>query len=359
MASKLPLPKRVIDAHHHFLDTHNATGNGKTFQAFLGSLLPKEEYGPDDYHRDVVAPLAAVNVTVEGSVHVECMPDNGPQEASWVDSLSGSKCTVQAIVGSCDLASPTVAEDLEALTKASTKLRGVRWILDCVGRFEPNTATHIATRRHDGIDYLRGSHGPDTFDGHVVPAFANGFGLLEEHQLSFDLQCAPAQLLQAAELCRKYPGVPVVIDHLGKPRTLLGPDLDTSLDNDVVPNAQELETWKMGMRAMAAVPHVYVKLSMLGYAIPGWVRTEQRRELLKVLVREVLDLFGPGRCMMAFNWWKNAAMSDADGLSKVGPTPLQYLEFMAECLDGFSEKDKDLVFYGTARTFYRLPALDS
>ena len=359
MASKLPLPQRVIDAHHHFLDTNEATGNGRTFQAFLGSLLPNEHYGPADYYRDVVVPLASHNIKVEGSVHVECMPDDGPQETAWVDSLAtGVKCCrVRAIVGSCNLASPTVAQDLKALTKASPKLlRGVRWILDCVGKFQPNTATHIATSRHDGIDYLRGSNGPNMFDGHVVPVFEHGFGLLQEYGLSFDLQCAPVQLVQAAKLCQKYPGVPVCIDHLGKPRTLLGADLNTTVDEEeLVPNAAELETWRIGMRAMAAVPHVYVKISMLGYAVPGWIRTEQRRTLLKSLVREVLELFGPGRCMMAFNWWKNAAMSDADGLSTVGPTPLQYLEFMAECLEGYSEDDRDLVYYGTARAFYRLP----
>ena len=152
--------------------------------------------------------------------------------------------------------------------------------------------------------------------------------------------------------------VPVCIDHLGKPRTLLGPDVVTDDGNNnstIVPNPEELESWRAGMKAMAkAGPHVYVKLSMLGYAVPGWMRTKERRDLVKSLVRETLQLFTPQRCMVAFNWWKNAAVSDSDFLSTVGPTPMEYVEFIVECLEGYSEEEKDRVFYGTAVEFYRL-----
>jgi hypothetical protein len=41
------------------------------------------------------------------------------------------------IVTSCDLTMPTVDNDLAALLKNSpTKVKGIRWILDCVGTFE-------------------------------------------------------------------------------------------------------------------------------------------------------------------------------------------------------------------------------
>lgn len=360
------LPKRVIDSHHHFLDTRsddNANGNGKTFQSFLASLLPDEYYLPDQYQADVVEPLKNLGVTMVASVHVECMPNDGPQEVAWIDGLSttnnnSNDCTVSAIVGSCNLASPAVNDDLIKLMAASssTKLRGVRWILDCVGKYDEAdtvSGTHVGTSRHDGIDYLRGSEGPDTYNGQAVPAFERGFALLADHNLSFDLQCAPVQLIQAAELCRRHPKVPVCIDHLGKARTLLGPDTNANISN-TKPNAKELETWRKGMTAMAAVPHVYVKLSMLGYAVPGWIKTPERRALVKTLVQEVLTLFTPRRCMVAWNWWKDAEASDSDFLSDIGPTPVEYLEFMAECLEPYSEEDRDCVFYGTAKEFYRI-----
>lgn len=41
--------------------------------------------------------------------------------------------------------------------------------------------------------------------------FESGFGLLADLGLSFDLQCAPAQLLAAAALFGRHPKVPVAI----------------------------------------------------------------------------------------------------------------------------------------------------
>lgn len=336
------LPTEFLDAHHHFLDT----GNNK-FQSFLSSLIPNESYLPHDYEKDVVKPLAEVGVSLVGSVHVECIPDDGLKEAIWVDSLNS---TVQAIVASCDLTSDSVDQDLLALKQASQKVRGVRWILDCVGPFEPNTATHVATKRHDGVDYLRGSKGG--YNGSTVPQFERGFALLAKHELSFDLQCAPVQLEEAAKLCSRHPNVKVVIDHLGKPRTLLGPD-EPSNDN-TVPDAAEINVWRRNMSLMATLPQVYVKISMLGYAIPGWIRTPERVELARQLVRETVALFGPKRCMVALNWWKDGATSDADDMSDVGPGPVEFLRFVSSFLQDYSDKDRQQIFAVTAREFYRV-----
>lgn len=85
-----------------------------------------------------MTPLAAAGVTVIGSTHMECMPDDGVAEAQWVESLStDSTCTVQAIVASVDL---TLAPDPELKNQLHQlehipKVRGIRWILDCVGNY--------------------------------------------------------------------------------------------------------------------------------------------------------------------------------------------------------------------------------
>ncbi len=339
------LPHEFFDSHHHFLDTTN-----NRFQTFLGSLVPNEVYLPTDYQSDVVAPLAAVGVTVVGSTHVECIPDDGVTEANWIESLPCS--TVQVIVASADLTS-----SLSCLNDQFTKLcqvpkvRGIRWILDCVGTFDNgNTATHVATTRHDGKDYLRGSN--DGYDGDVLPDFERGFALLEDYGLSFDLQCAPVQLPAAARLFARYPNIPVVIDHLGKPRMLLGPDTTTDVITPL--NEKELQDWRIGMKAMAALPHVFVKISMLGYCVPGWIRNQTRMDLIKVLVREIVALFGPQRCMIATNFWKNPAMSDSDGLSDIGPNAVQFLTLLNDFLSDYSETDRLAIFCGTAKSFYKV-----
>ena len=352
-ATTSTLPRKFFDSHHHFLDT-TISQNGATFQAFLRSVVPDEVYLPSQYQRDVVEPLKAAGVTVVGSTHVECMPDDGVAEVAWIEALSPT--SVQAIVASTDLASPNINDELMKLRQASPeKLKGIRWILDCVGKFDKgggnNTATHVATSRHDGIDYLRRSNGTDGYDGSVMPDFERGFALLESHGLSFDLQCAPVQLPAAAALFAKYPKIPVVIDHLGKPRMLLGPDHESA----TTPNQQELHDWRTGMKAMAALPHVYVKISMLGYSVPGWIRNQTRMDLVRQLVRETVALFGPQRCMVATNFWKNAAMSDSDGLSNVGPDSVQLLTLLyKDFLGDYSEQDKQAIFSGTAKLFYKI-----
>jgi len=337
---KPQLPPEFVDAHHHFLDTEM-----NEFQSFLGSLLPNESYLPSDYEAHVVKPLADAGVRLIGSVHVECIPDDGLNEAIWVDSLESK---VSAIVASCDLTLLTADQDLSQLKQSSSKVRGVRWILDCVGPFEPNTATHIATKRHDGIDYLRGSEGG--YGGSAVPEFERGFALLAKHELSFDLQCAPTQLVEASQLCTRHPNIKVVIDHLGKPRTLLGPD--EPCNNNPVPDSQELDVWRRNMALMAALPQVYVKISMLGYAVPGWKRTPERVELMRQLVRETVALFGPSRCMVALNWYKDGATSDADGMSDVGPDPVEFLQYISSFLQDYSDSDRQRMFADTAREFY-------
>ena len=347
----MSLPKEFLDAHHHFLDTSR---NGDTFQKFLGKLLPNFSYLTDEYRRDVIDSLEEAGIKFQGSIHIECIPDNGLDEANWIaDSAKNSSSSIKGIVASCDLAQDiaTVENELQKLSQVD-RVKGIRWILDCVGKFnDGKDATHIATKRHDGIDYLRGSE--SGYDGQALPAFEKGFALLEKFNLTFDLQCAPAQLVAASELCSRHPNIKVVIDHLGKPRTLLGADTEENRNN-TNPNESELAAWREGMKCIAKNRNVYVKISMLGYAIPGWTRTEARIELMKSLVRETVEIFGPERCMVASNFWKDAAMSDSDGLSDIGPEVLRFLELIHGFLQDYSEKDIDRIFCTNAKEFYNL-----
>lgn len=344
-SSTTTFPKEVIDPHHHFIDTANTS-----FQTFIRSVAGGDiACLPEEYTRDVIEPLSKIGVNFYGSVHVEAMPDSGVKEVAWVEGMAAEgRCNyVKGYVASCDLTQENVEEELQKLTQTSSKLRGIRWILDCVGKFEDGkTATHPATKRHDGIDYLKS------------PNFERGLALLEKHNLSFDLQCAPIQLVEsAAALFAKYPDLKVCIDHLGKPRTLLGADLledGTTINPNKIPDEKELEVWRKGMKAMAALPNAYVKLSMMGYVIPGWIRTKERQSLLKSLVREIIDMFGADRCMVAWNWHVNGAVSDADSLSKVGPDAVELLKMFVWFFEGYDDEQTERLFAGTAKEFYRL-----
>ena len=189
-------PSEVVDPHHHFIDTAKTS-----FQTFIRSAAGGDiACLPEDYTRDVIDPLSKIGVQFYGSVHVEAMPDSGCKEVEWVEQMAAAgRCTyVKGFVASCDLTQDNVEDELKELAKTSpNKLRGIRWILDCVGKFEGGrTATHVATTRHDGVDYLKS------------PKFEHGLSLLDKLNLSFDLQCAPIQLVEsAAALFARYPNL--------------------------------------------------------------------------------------------------------------------------------------------------------
>ena len=89
---------------------------------------------------------------MSGTVHVEAMPDSGHEDAAWVEQLCRkAQCSfVKGIVASCDLTQDMVEleTNLEQIMQASPKkLKGIRWILDCVGPYQKGgtTATHVAT----------------------------------------------------------------------------------------------------------------------------------------------------------------------------------------------------------------------
>jgi predicted TIM-barrel fold metal-dependent hydrolase len=317
----------IVEPHHHFYDT-----NLKVY-SFLKSL-GATEYLPEQFT------VAMGNLPVHRSIHIEAMPDDGLGEVEWLEELvrGGRAPTLAGIVASCDLAHPEVEARLAQLLTASSKVRGIRYMLDYEGPFDGRNATHIACSRHNK-DYLRDING-------AAQDFERGFALLAKYNLSFDLQCCPAQLEAAAALCARYPEVPVCIDHLGKVRHLAvdGSDADTA----------KLVEWRRGMRLMAALPHVYVKLSMLGYCVPGWHEDAQKESFLKDLVREVIALFGAGRCMFSSNWHHNGAVSNSDGIDVTGPDMEELFGKFFSWVNDMDAADQTCLFSGTASSFYRV-----
>ena len=323
----------IVDAHHHFFDPSK-----NSFSAFLHSLgVPP--YLPGDYYD-----TDAAGINILKSVHVEAIPDDGLAEAAWVEHLiaAGRAPSVCAIVAACDLSRPDADAHLQALAATCPHLRGIRHILDYDGVFDggKTNATHVAVSRHN-IDYLRDASGVHR------AAFERGFALLAKHNLSFDLQCCPAQLSAAAALCARHPSTRVVIDHLGKVRHLQADGSES--------DRAKLKAWQEGLELMAALPNVYVKISMLGFAVPGWWESPAKEEQLRRLVLQVIDLFSPQRCMFASNWHVNGAASNSDGVDATGPRNIaeMYASF-SKWVAHYSESDRKCLFVHTASKFYNI-----
>ena len=96
---------------------------------------------------------------------------------------------------------------------------------------------------------------------------------------------------------------------------------------------------------------------MLGFLVPGWTDDAAKEEIVVGLVKELLELFGPSRCMFASNWHGSGASSNADYCDECQPTTTElYEKFQGWCDGplGLDAKAQAMVFAGTAEAFYRI-----
>jgi len=93
----------------------------------------------------------------------------------------------------------------------------------------------------------------------------------------------PEQFAQAFATARRFPDMPYVINHLGRPP---------------VPE-KGWEPWAGLIRQAASLPNMSIKLSAGIALIQDWAWSP---EDLRPYVAHVIDCFGPGRVMVASNW---------------------------------------------------------
>ena len=254
---------------------------------------PNPNLGPDtarhlptylatDYARDMdtlPAPLQLVS-----GVHVETLvgqmeggfPLDTVDETRWVcaqlEPTAGQRPF--GVVAYLHLARDTsAAEQLlrQHIETSSGRLRGVRMILN----HHPDNPALTWPQVESGA-LLR------------HPILPEGLALLERHNLAFDLSCNPHQVADAVAVLRHFPTLRVVVNHLG-------------FLHDGEDEAHE-QLWREGMRALAELPNIYMKLSMPWFARDGFHRDPTKEAKVRDLVHELIDTFGCSRCMFASNY---------------------------------------------------------
>jgi predicted TIM-barrel fold metal-dependent hydrolase len=169
-----------------------------------------------------------------------------------------------------------------------------------------------------------------------------GFKALSARGLTFDLHANPSQLVAAAAFLRAAPPTRVVLDHLGCPKLGSG---------DAARDAATVADWKVGMRALARVPLVSVKISGLEYIRAGWLGPgSAARKEVDELVAFVLAEFGAARVMVASNFPVDLAMG-GEGL------PVLYAGIHALLAPRLDAAQLRAVFCDNAVAFYGLQAV--
>lgn len=156
-----------------------------------------------------------------------------------------------------------------------------------------------------------------TFRRNLAKIGANGW--------AFDICVLARQLPIAEALAKACPDQSLVLDHCGVP--------------DIAGNG--FEDWAKGITALAALPHVSVKLSGISaYCAAGTAN----QATLQPWVDHVLAVFGPERMLWGGDW----------PVVDLGAGLPDWIALSSSLLDDRSPSDRSQIAQGTARRIYKL-----
>ena len=236
---------RVVDAHTHFYDPSRPGGitwPSRTDNQLFRPLLP-----PDYRTCAVPRPVAGV-IAIETSDRLE--------DTRWLLALAATDPFVLSVVGNLPVGTPEFARQLDLLGPLG-RLCGVRLPRVRLG--------HALSGK--GLHDLR---------------------LLASLGLTLDVYGGPALLPDLIRLASLVTGLSIVIDHAA-----------------YVPNDEQLSAaeWAKGLRAAAAAPNVFCKVS--AFVESTGLRDRSAPSELQ-FYRPVLDVlwnaFGPERLIYGSNW---------------------------------------------------------
>jgi L-fuconolactonase len=209
----------------------------------------RRPFGPEELRGE----LQRAGVT--GSVLVQTVSETA--ETREFLRVAASVDYVQGVVGWVDLASPRVADDLDALLEGE----GGQWLVG------------IRHQVHDERD-------PDWLCRDEV---RRGLAAVRSRGLAYDLLVRARELPAATKTAQALPDLRFVLDHIAKPRIVDGSD----------------DLWTDRMPALAAQPNVSVKLSgMITEANwRSWTASD-----LRPFVRSVVAWFTLDRVMFGSDW---------------------------------------------------------
>ena len=294
----------IIDAHHHFWDLNQ---NYYPFLSdkidenfFLGNYeFIRKNYLPNDYLND------SKEHNVIGTIHCEAEWDRNDQvgETRWLENLSKKNKFPNAIVAHAWFHKKN-SEEIIAKQASFDMVKGIR--SKPITKLSPNS------------DDLTGEGSMQDIN------WRNGLKLLEKYNLNYDLRIPNWHLEEAIEIVRLIPNTKVIINHAGFPwdRTKQG-----------------MEYWRKGIKLMSLEPNTFIKLSEFGVKDKDWDYSQNEQ-----IIKELIDLFSPQRCMFASNF----------PVSKIKISFKDLYNNYKKIVKSFSSDEKKWLFAKTASEVYNL-----
>jgi predicted TIM-barrel fold metal-dependent hydrolase len=316
----------IVDSHHHLWD------KSRTPRYMLEDLLQDLNSG----HNICATVFVECRSMYRASGDPALRSVGETEFANGVAAMSasgdyGPTQVAAAIVASVDLRlGNNVVDVLEQHKRAGgARFRGIR---------------HIAARDSSPEVRVAGPVPPSQLLADT--AFRAGFSQLAKLDLSFDAWVYHPQLGELADLCEKFPDTQVVINHAGGPIGI-GPYKHQ--------HAEAFRSWQIGLRRLAALPSVYIKLGGLGMKLGGFEFHTRPRPPSSVDLAEswtpyietCLELFGTHRCMFESNFPVEKGSCSYGVLWNSFKRMTQV----------FSPSEKRDLFSDTATRFYKLQRL--
>tara|TARA_R110002072_G_scaffold36301_3_gene106970 strand:- start:5411 stop:6412 length:1002 start_codon:yes stop_codon:yes gene_type:complete len=313
--------RRIIDPHHHLWRT------GMVYQV-------QDLWGDTETGHNIVKTVfvdCGAEYRTDGPEHLKCLGETEfvVEQAKLSRTGKQGEPVIAAIVSRADLTlGEAVGEVLDQHVEVGEGLfRGIR----LVASRDPSPPGTLA------IDHqaLEGMYG--------LQSFRQGMKVLESRGLSFDAWHYHHQNQDFLDMARAVPSTQIILNHFASP---LGVGPYANKRDEI------FEQWKKDMVEIARCENVSVKLG--GLSMPdngfGWEsrdRAPTSDEFVAAQQRyfmHMIECFGPDRCMFESNF-------PVDKLSISYPVLYNGFKKIAA---GFSENEKDAMFYGTAARVYRI-----
>jgi L-fuconolactonase len=234
---------------------------------------------------------------------VEALPQNsdGPRELRWVrEQLQAFGQGKYALVGRLDITAVNAKEQLEEM-----KALGAVGVRQCLN-FEPTWpfVTHNVLLDTKWLDAVA-----------LLPQC--GIFLFEMH-------CNPHQLADSYSLMARYPEIRFVINHLACYKA----------------GVDDVAAWTAQLARAAKLPNVFIKISNPTYTHTpvGFLNNDE----LDRMVRDVIAIFTPQRCMAASNY----------PVSLVGSNPDDLFRWFRKVTKDLSVEDVSAIMWRTAVSVY-------
>jgi L-fuconolactonase len=274
-----------VDAHHHLWTLQRGD---------YAWLTPDQGVLYRDFDFEMLRPWLDT-ARIDATILVQAAPTDG--ETEFLLSLARWRPRIAGVVGWTDLEAQDAAEKI-ALLAATPKLVGLRPMLQDLD---------------DPAWILRPS---------VAPALA----AMARHGLVLDALVKAPQWRAIVEAARRFPELPFVLDHAGKPPVGGGIDPD----------------WRDMILTLGGCPNVTVKLSGLMTEGPPGMPAGALVPFVDIL----LEAFGPNRMLWGSDW--PVLNQTSEYLSWVAVTGL--------LLGGLSSTEHAAIWGGTAARIYGIGA---